>query len=353
MPFKRSSLKTAPTACFFKNTAKLMKKTHFIGIDVSKMTLDAAIFAKGKDVREFEHVKVSNDKDGFKKLLSWLKERHIGKSAYFGMEFTGFYCLEFQDFLERHKITYTMLKPAILKGYPFVPVDKDDTLDSQKLADVMARFTDRLQPYDLPSGKLLELQEMRRVRKELVNTRTRLELELQNTVSKNLGTMLRKQIDGLNEDVHAIEKDMEDLVQSDNALMENYVLLRTVPSIGIVNAMNTLVLTRNFTMFENGRQYARRTGVAPKTHDSGRSVHWRKRPSPHADLSAKADLSRAAENAIVNNTELKAYYERKMHGKTRKEDPDTHRKTINAVMFKLILRMFAVVRRHEPYKKEL
>lgn len=330
-----------------------MKKTHFIGIDVSKMTLDAAVFAKGKDVREFEHVKVSNDRDGFEKLLLWLKERHIGRSAYFGMEFTGFYCLDFQEFLERHKLTYTMLKPAILKGYPFVPVDKDDTLDSQKLADVMARFSDRLQPYNLPSGKLLELQEMRRVRKELVNTRTRLELELQNTVCKKLAAMLRKQIDGLNEDVEAIEKDMEALVQSDDTLMRNYVLLRTVPSIGLVNAMNTICITRNFTMFESGRQYARRTGVAPKAHDSGKSVSWRKRPSLHADLSAKADLSRAAENAIVNNNELKAYYERRMHGKTRREDPDTHRKTINAVMFKLILRMFAVIRRQEPYKEEL
>lgn len=326
---------------------------RYIGIDVSKMTLDAAIFAKGKDVREFEHLKVGNDKEGFRQIMRWLRERHIGrKSAYFGMEFTGFYCQAFREFLESKGVTYTMLKPAILKGYPFVPADKDDTLDSQELADVLARFSDRLKPYHLPTLALMRLREMKRVRKELVNTRTRMELELQNTTDGKLRDILTGQIDGISDNVADIEKDMETLIKSDDTLMENYVLLRSVPSIGIVNAVNTIVITRDFTEFENGRQYARYVSVAPKKHDSGKSVHWRRRPDFHADLSAKADLSRAAENAIVNNPELKAYYERRMNGKTRQQDPDTHRKTINAVMFKLILRMFAVIRRHEPYQPE-
>lgn len=329
-----------------------MKKKYYVGIDVSKKTLDAAIYAKERNLRDFTHIKVSNDKAGFKQLLKWLRENKIIKTHVFiGMEYTGCYCREFQEWLEANKIAYAMLKPAILKGYPFVPEDKDDVIDAQKIADVLFRFNDKIEPYHLPTKSVLTLREMRRVRKQFVGTRTRLENELQNTVSKGLRTILKKQIDGLNEDIATIENDMENIISSDDSLMETYTLLRTVPSVGPVNAINTIVITRNFTSFENGRQYARYVSVAPRAHDSGTSVHWKHRPSLHADLSAKADLSRCAENAIVNDIELKNYYERRMQGKTRKEDPDAHRKIINAVMFKLILRMFAVIKRHKPYKQ--
>lgn len=335
-----------------RTVCKITHNMRYVGIDVSKLTLDAAVFSEGKDIREFAHTKVENSKNGYRQLLRWLKGQGIStKHVTFGMEHTGYYCHGIQGFLERKNIPYVMLETTLLKNLPFVPKDKNDKLDSQKIADFIARYSDRLHYYHQPSETLARLKEMVRVRKELVNGRTRLENEIKVTDEKDLHRMLSKQIDSFTEDIISIEKSMEDLVESDESLMTNYVLLKTVPSIGIVNAMNTIAITNNFTLFINGRQYARRVGVAPKECDSGKTVHHRARPSLHADLSAKADLSRAAENAIVNSEEFKAYYERKMNGKTRKDDPDTHRKTINAVMFKLILRMFAVIRRQKPYEE--
>ena len=46
---------------------------HFIGCDVSKDTLDFALYEKGKDYRMFHHLQVSNDKDGYRNMRKWMK----------------------------------------------------------------------------------------------------------------------------------------------------------------------------------------------------------------------------------------------------------------------------------------
>ena len=57
----------------------------------------------------------------------------------------------------------------------------------------------------------------------------------------------------------------------------------------------------------------------------------------------KADLSQAANSAIVWDKEMKEYYERK-----RKEGK-AYGVVLNAVKFKLVGRMFAVVKRGTPF----
>jgi hypothetical protein len=56
----------------------------------------------------------------------------------------------------------------------------------------------------------------------------------------------------------------------------------------------------------------------------------------------------AARSAIIYDPGLKRYYQRKM--KEKGEGKDAHGVVLNAVKFKLILRMFAVVKSGQPYK---
>lgn len=58
----------------------LSTKQHFVGCDVSKDTLDLALYQPKTDYRKFEHVQISNDTEGFKQLLQWLKARKIKKN---------------------------------------------------------------------------------------------------------------------------------------------------------------------------------------------------------------------------------------------------------------------------------
>jgi len=57
-------------------------------------------------------------------------------------------------------------------------------------------------------------------------------------------------------------------------------------------------------------------------------------------------LHMAAMNAITFNEELKNYYQRKI---TEGKNPMS---VINAVRFKLICRIFSVLKRNEEFKKE-
>ena len=46
----------------------LQNYKHFVGCDVSKNTLDFALFEQGKDYHAFQHIQVSNNLDGFRQM---------------------------------------------------------------------------------------------------------------------------------------------------------------------------------------------------------------------------------------------------------------------------------------------
>lgn len=56
----------------------------------------------------------------------------------------------------------------------------------------------------------------------------------------------------------------------------------------------------------------------------------------------------AARSAIIHDPGLRRYYMRKM--KEKGGGKEMHGVVLNAIKFKLILRMFAVIRTGEPYK---
>ena len=105
-----------------------MKKNWYVGIDVSKKWLDAAIFVENSDLKGFIHTQVSNNKQGYKELLRWLKEHDVDASTCtYGMEHTGFYSDGLQHFLDKKDYKYTMLEPAVIKHYPIQPREKGGT----------------------------------------------------------------------------------------------------------------------------------------------------------------------------------------------------------------------------------
>ena len=63
--------------------------------------------------------------------------------------------------------------------------------------------------------------------------------------------------------------------------------------------MNTIIHTNNFQAFETARQYACYLGIAPFEHSSGTSIKGKTRVYPTGAKLLKADLSQAANSAIV------------------------------------------------------
>lgn len=329
-----------------------MNKNWFIGIDVSKKTLDASIFVAGEVINRFPHIQVRNEKQGFKELLRWAKTQGVNtKDTLFGLEFTGYYSDALEQFLTGKKLCYAMLSTTVVKHYQRGTRDKNDKTDSAKIADYLFRFngTECIKQRVLPSKAMQELKALKSERKFYVQQRVACENRQNVAKSKQEQKHLQKAIDLFNEQIEQIEQQMAEVVTSDEEIYLTYTRLLTIPGIGPVNAINTIANTQNFTAFETARQYAKYVGVAPSEHSSGTSVRWRGRPSPHADLQAKADLSMAAMRAVEFSCDMSIYYERKLGN--RPNDKDVKKKALNAVKFQLIKMMFAVVRQDRVFEQ--
>ena len=337
-----------------------MNKNWFIGIDVSKKTLDASIFVAGEVVNKFPHVQMRNDRQGFKDLLRWAKGQGVKtKDTLFGLEFTGYYSDALEQFLTKKQICYTMLPTTVVntmlpttvvKHYQRGPHDKNDKIDSAKIADYLFRFngTECIKLRVLPSKAMQELKALKSERKFLVQQRVACENRQKVAKSKGEEKHLQKLIDLYKTEIEQVEQQIADVIVLDEEIYTTYRLLNSIPGIGFVNAVNTIANTQNFTAFETARQYAKYVGVAPSEHSSGTSVRWRRRPSPHADLQAKADLSMAALHAIELSAEIRQLYERKLGNRTK--DKDMQKKALNAVKFKLIREMFSVVKQAKNFE---
>ena len=293
-----------------------------------------------------------NEKQGFKELLRWAKTQGVNtKDTLFGLEFTGYYSDALEQFLTGKKLCYAMLPTTVVKHYQRGTRDKNDKTDSAKIADYLFRFngTECIKQRVLPSKAMQELKALKSERKFYVQQRVACENRQNVAKSKQEQKHLQKAIDLFNEQIELIEQQMAEVVTSDEEIYLTYTRLLTIPGIGPVNAINTIANTQDFTAFETARQYAKYVGVAPSEHSSGTSVRWRGRPSPHADLQAKADLSMAAMRAVEFSCDMSIYYERKLGN--RPNDKDVKRKALNAVKFQLIKMMFAVVRQDRVFEQ--
>ena len=106
------------------------------------------IFVENSDLKGYTHPQVTNDKQGYRGLLRWLREHDVdAPTCTYGMEHTGFYSDGLQHFLDKKGYKYTMLEPAVIKHYPIQPSEKNDRLDAAKIAVVhdgeLKRFYER------------------------------------------------------------------------------------------------------------------------------------------------------------------------------------------------------------------
>jgi len=142
--------------------------------------------------------------------------------------------------------------------------------------------------------------------------------------------------------IENLEVEMMQIVIKDGEMHLNFTLITSIKGIGKVNGLMTVAYTENFTSFSNPRSYAVYVGVVPFDHSSGASIHGRKRVSHIANKKLKQELNQAARSAMVWDKEMNIYAENKMKTKCYKI-------VLNNIKFKLILRMFAVVKKGEMY----
>ena len=328
-----------------------MEKEHYIGVDISKRTIDVAIYVKSQAKKgTFPHETFSNSEDGFKDMKKWLRKQGVVLSkSLFCMEATGNYTYELCLYLEQLDVAYSIQSPLHLKRSFGLTHGKNDKVDASRIAYYAYLHRDDIKLSKLASDSVRKLKSLIAERKSLVVEIARCKAQLKEVGehTPSAGTIKRTEALQLflESQVESIEEEMAQTIESDEKMNTNYRLLLSIDGIGIVNAINTIIATHNFAMFDNARQYASYIGVAPFEHISGTSVRGRTHVEPGAKM-LKADLTGAVRSCINHDKEIRKYYDRKI------AEGKAFGIVANAIKFKLLLRMFAVIKRGTPFVRK-
>jgi transposase len=334
-----------------------MERELYIGVDVSKNWLDLAYYDGMTVDWKHGHIRVDNKQSGYNHIGKWLKELGVNKDCVlFCMEHTGLYSQDFRIWLEKEEFLYGMVQPR--KMHRFEPdlgeneraLDriKTDEMDSFRIAMYCEKHCRKIKakPSKLPGKAYFKLKRLLAERKQYTKQSVLYKQQLHDiSVYDTEDSYKRKQatLNLLNSQIRRTDEEIQSLMDEDATLGKNYELLCSIKGIGLVVAVETIVLTENFTSITNPRKYACYIGIAPTKKESGVSIRGREHVSRKGFTQVKADLSIVCLTSIRLDPNIKSYWERK------KAEGKCTGKVLNAIKFKLVLRMFAVIKRQQPY----
>ena len=324
--------------------------SQFVGVDISKNTLDAAIYPAKDKKLDFLHF--DNTQKGLGEMMTWLKRRGVKPSEMIiCAEHTGVYTNPLIAFTDKKGLALSLNSPLDIKHSMGIARGKNDAVDAGRIAEYAHNHRDKLRLYEKPSEAIMKLQYLLTERRQYMRQRTAL-INLNSAMGKyetpEARTRNESAIHHCEKLVKKVEEQMMTVLCTEPNVKRSFDLVSSVKGIGLINAINTVVYTNNFKAFDTPRRYACYIGVAPFDHTSGTSVKGRTQVSKICRTQQKAELSMAARSAVIHDPGLKRYYQRKM--KEKGGGKDVHGIVLNAVKFKLILRMFAVVKSGQPYK---
>jgi len=315
-----------------------------LGVDVSKKTVDIC-WAEQK-----LFIKIDNNSEGFRKFKKWCKEKGIGlQDVFIVLEHTGGYEYRFMQFCESESIDYKRVPGLEIKQSMGMCRGKSDKADAFRISEYGEGKIKRLIPDKPLDNRFLNLKQLLSLRKKIVresagykNAAGERKHMYEPGDTDMLLRISQEKIEANTRYVQQIEARIIEMIKSDESMYLNYRIITSIKGIGPVNGWMTIAYTENFTSFPDGRHYAVYVGVIPFEHTSGTSKKGRRRTSNLAQKELKQELNQAAKIAIQHDRELGSYAERKLKYKE-------YGLVLNNVKFKLILRMFSLVKRQEMY----
>jgi transposase len=330
-----------------------MKKQFFIGIDVSKHTLDATVIEQQNKERSNPQWKVfDNNPAGLHMLGQWLKSLGVvyGSNGLILIENTGLYHRHLVNWCTKVGLDICIENGAQVKWSMGISRGKNDRVDSRRLALYAIRFIDRLQPKPALEPGIQDLKDLMTLRNRhlaslssLVAHIKELSLTSDKVFVKQLEKTHKGLIKSLKATIKSIESSIEKILKGSEQMNRQYSLLLTVPGIGPVTAAYLVACTNAFTNCSSGKQLACYCGVVPFEHQSGVSIKGKSRVHKMPNKELKRLLHMCALSALKSNKEIIDYVNRKVAEEKNKMS------VLNAVRNKMVLRAFAVVKNNRPF----
>ncbi|PWK72552.1 transposase [Mucilaginibacter oryzae] len=333
-------------------TVRKKSYKHFIGIDVSRNTLDFAVMHGSKLL--FHRV-IPNDKQDITRYLEELKKVHGIKlaKAIFCMEHTGIYCNHLLHCLQKLKANIVLENPLHIKNSLGTARGKHDKADSIRIANYVYKSRDEVKLWQKRRPIIDQLARLSTLRSRLMKMKKGMATTLKEQggfetkkVAKQNTDLCKTTLTALTEDLNKIDATISGLISGDENLNRLMTIITSVPCFGPVTALQIIIITNEYKDIRNPKKFACFAGIAPFREDSG-TVLKKAKVSHIANKKIKALLHICSLTAISYPGELQDYYKRKS------EVEGKHKLTvINAIRNKLILRVFSCLNQDRVFEKD-
>jgi len=304
----------------------------FMGIDVSKETLDISLNGR--------HKKTGNNA---RAISDFIKSDIAGKKIRLCvLEATGGYerlvmCLLQAAGIPVHRVHPNRLHSFAKAAGHFAKTDKLDAALLEKYAAFAADQEHGDKPLSESHMQMMDLMSVRRQMEEDVHANQCRLHNICGIAKKHLEAV----INSTTEQLEKIEKEMELLIAADKELKEKRRLLTSYKGVGNRIAGVLLIELPELGSLSK-KEVAALVGVAPRTNESGRKVG--KGHIGGGRFYVRKALYMAALVAMRHNQAMKAIYDRMISsGKAAKV-------ALTAIMRKIIVCLNAMVQNNETYR---
>ncbi len=307
----------------------------FVGIDVSKNTLDLRLEPAG------ESLHVAYDDAGVSEICQRLKSVW---PTLIVMEATGGLETRLASELAACDLPVAVINPRQARDYAKATgqLAKTDRVDAAVLAGFARAIRPAVRP--LKDADTRDLDDLVTRRRQLVEMRVQETLRLGTASSQALRESLTVHIDWLNQRITEIDDELTQRLHTSSVWRTQDDLLRSIPGVGPVTSRTSLAECPELGHL-NRREIAKLAGVAPLANDSGRRHGKRFIWGGRADL--RAVLYMSTITAIRCNPVIQAFAKRLQDaGKPAKV-------VIVACMRKLLTIMNAVLKTGTPWNPKL
>jgi transposase len=327
----------------------MTRYNYYIGIDVSKLTLDISILCEDENATKTVHYKIANNEKSIAQFVKKTLGKYDLKQILFCFEDTGVYSFPLSYYFSDNELSYWKVPSLEIKRSKGISRGKDDKTDSKDIAFYARTHLHKFRPSGMSSKSIQQLRLLFTEREKVLKSLKKKKKTAENKdfMSKEVFNVVvsvnKSVINELEKVLKNIENKMITIIESEDKLNQQYELITSIPGIGKQTAIYMIIVTKGFESFENWRQLACYAGVAPFPYQSGTSIKGKNKIHPLADKKLKSLLNMCAIVAIRHNKELKAYYERKVaEGKAKML-------VVNNVRCKLLARTFAVINRKTSF----
>lgn len=300
----------------------------YIGIDVSKATLDIYILPQKK------HMQFSNDLEGIKKLVVKVK---LFTNKLVIMESTGGYEAPVSRALCKENVDVCVINPRQIRDFAKASgkLAKTDKVDAQLIALFGIKMEPR--PNVVYNEKQQTLAANNARRRQLIDMIVSEKNRLDKATPEQAESIQRV-LDVLEKELKLIEAIQEQLLRHDEALQKNKQILTSIKGVGEITATALLCELPEIGNL-TPKQIASLAGLAPFNRDSGtlkgKRTIWGGRASVRIALYMPTIV------AIKYNPQINAFYQHLCHsGKSKMT-------AIIACMRKLLIIMNAMIRKQE------